>query len=1135
MNRNRSRLVWNRRLGAPQVAPESAHAHACDGASSSQATTVSRPASLPLARAVAAALFALGASPASAVPIPSDYVVTSATDSGNPSIPGSLSWAIAQANSASTGSVTIVEIDSSISTLSINGTLPLITTPIGIIGTAPLQIGGVLNATSMLGLLGANSAIIEATVGNIGMPTGANGNDGTGWSANGGSGSNGSYSALAGAYFKASTTGTLTGAGGGNGGNGAAAGSSETAGHGGAGGNGSGSVVGEDFTVINTGNLLGGAGGNGGNGGNGSNGGTIATALGGSGGIGRSGGNGVDGQGFNLTNNGIISGGASGAGGNGGTGGNGAQGLVGLDGQYAGTGGGGGYGSRGGAGGNASWGGYGVVGDDFTLTNTGTITGGHGGNGGNGGAGGNGAAGGNGGNSDDPVAGYSGYGGTGGRGGDGGNGGAGGGGGYGVGGSHFTLNNSGTITGGNGGAGGTGGTAGLAGSGGNAGTGGYFGALDGADGAAGTAGTTGASGQGGIGVASWGDSTIRNSGTIAGGLANDGAGARANAIELWDGGNTLILEAGSTIIGNVVSYDGGDTLALGGDVNAPNGNTFALNSIGAQFQGFDNFVKEGSSTWTLTGSDTYSQDWRVEAGRLNLADNAYLDGAVTIASGASFGIGHQAVVDNSVTGSGTLIVGSSTTPYASASINGDYIQSSDSTLRISAHSVTEYGSLAVDGNATLAGTLDIDVRSGAQFAEGAGLTSILTVDGNLAGTFREVTDNSLLFDFTASYNAHSVDLTVTAAGPGASAEESVRGHGFRQAASAARVLDHVFQNDPNSALTPYFIPLTSGDEVANAVNEVLPLFGGSSANASGALNGVNNVINTRQSANLGRASGDAFFGNRQVWVKPFGSWADQDERKGAFGYKSSLSGIAFGVDAEVGEQWQVGAAFVYADARLKNRGGAPRQRLDTEVYQLVGYGSYRLSDATALSFQADFGRNDNDGKRDISFAGLQAKADYASWTAHLGAALSHTLELDAATRFTPSVRADYTWIKDESYTEKGAAALGLHVKSRDTEAFVLGVDGEVGHKLAERTTLSANLGVGYDLINERNSITATFAGAPGAAFTTKGIDASPWLVRGGLGVSHATGKGVALSLRYDVEHREDFLNQTASARLSWAF
>ena len=100
---------------------------------------------------------------------------------------------------------------------------------------------------------------------------------------------------------------------------------------------------------------------------------------------------------------------------------------------------------------------------------------------------------------------------------------------------------------------------------------------------------------------------------------------------------------------------------------------------------------------------------------------------------------------------------------------------------------------------------------------------------------------------------------------------------------------------------------------------------------------------------------------------------------------------------------------------------------------------------------------------------------------------------------------------------------------------MIGADGYLQHRFSNTSRLDANLGIGYDLINERGNIIATYAGAPGQSFVTTGIDHSPWLVRGGIGYSMLAANGTEVSFRYDAEGRSEYLNHTASVRAKWAF
>lgn len=1021
MNKGIYRLVWNRRLGAPQVVSEVAKSNTCGGAGEFSGPGARRSRVGSKAWPLALLSLAIGSS-AFAVP----YDVTTGANAGA----GSLREAMLGGGS--------LYIDSAVSTIALTSGISLYGGPVSLTAYGPLTITGpgLIGSGNDLALWGnSNSFLTTAITGRFNGEVGSGGTSQAGAAgaagAAGGVGTHGMVSAgsaaISGAYFDLTSKATITG------------------GHGG-----------------------------------------ISPVLG----AGGTGGDGVSsGQG--------LQGGAGGAG---------------VSGQAA------------------SSGGAGISGYTFKITNSGSISGG---NGANGAAGGIGGSGGTGGNSSNPGK----YGGTGGVGGAGGNGGNGGRGGNGIEGSQLQIFNSGIIQGG------AGGTAGAGGAGGTGGAGG-FGFPNGHDGASGANGSAGSTGVGGVGIMVRGDSSIVNSGTISGGQGNGGTGARANAIELYSGNNNLVLESGSVIHGNVVSFSGGsDTLVLGGDTGAAN--TFDLGSLGTmgstqQYQGFGQFDKDGSSTWTLTGTDTYGKNWGVEAGTLILANGSSLLGSVGIAHGATLRTGNVLIGGN-LNNAGLLAIGNTMSPYSRLDVDGDYAQASSGTLRVSALSASQYSSLYVDGNVTLAGNLDVDVKSGNTLAISDRLLGVINSSGTLGGTFSSVTDNSYLFDFTPTYNAQSVDLDVIASATGGgtaganTATGSAQVLGNTRALGAAGVIDQFIASNPSGPLASHFLALSSQAEVSQALSEVLPMVGASTATATTTLTAINQVVQARNETVSGVSSGDAVMTDEHLWIKPFGTWARQDSSGGAPGMRSNVGGMAFGLDGNFNSGLTLGAAFVYANADTRNTGNSPRQSLETDVYQLVGYGTYQLDDATALRFQLDGGQNRNDGKRDIDFAGLQAKSSYNTWTAHAGVALDHTYSLSTATRFTPSVRADYTWIKDDSYTEKGADSLSLKAKSNSTEQFILGMDGKLDNDLTEQLSLSGNLGVGYDFLADKNSISTSFAGAPGAAFTTFAGDAQRWLVRGGSELSYQVNGQLQLSVRYDVEKRSNYLNQTASAEARWAF
>ena len=330
--------------------------------------------------------------------------------------------------------------------------------------------------------------------------------------------------------------------------------------------------------------------------------------------------------------------------------------------------------------------------------------------------------------------------------------------------------------------------------------------------------------------------------------------------------------------------------------------------------------------------------------------------------------------------------------------------------------------------------------------------------------------------------------------------------------------------------------LSESQEVSDAATQTMPILAGSSVlAASNVMSGINNVIQARIESNLGLSSGDEFLGDKRFWIKPFGSWADQDDDNGVSGFDAETWGLAFGVDSARYDKLRLGAAFAYANSNVDSNSEIAPHDLNIDAYQLILYGSYSVAQDTELNFQFDAGLNKNRSSRTIAFTNSVADAKFDTYTAHAGIGLGRAYSINGKTKITPSLRADYTWIKEKSYNESGAGLLNLDVSGRDVEALVLSIDGKLTHRLDNNTTLTAKLGVGYDTINEDAGITSAYAGAPASSFVTAGIERDPWIGHVSLGLVHALSNGTEITASYDVEGRNNFNNQTASIKARWAF
>ncbi len=317
---------------------------------------------------------------------------------------------------------------------------------------------------------------------------------------------------------------------------------------------------------------------------------------------------------------------------------------------------------------------------------------------------------------------------------------------------------------GRGGFGGGGGGTGAAAAGGFGGGGGPF-AISGFGAGAGANGIAGFGGGGGGG--STPDSPGfggGHGGVDADNAAGGGGAAMGGAIFVANGG-TLSF-GGTGLLSNSLATPGGSGLAFDAGAGGQPGSSFG-NAVFLSGNGTLNFnLGGGSGTINddiadATGSGAIGDDagsWgiHVQNGTLLLAGQNDYSGPINVGSGATLTL-DSASANTITVGAGGTLTGTTRTygdmtnagTFAPAAFNDpdeppsptklrSYSGSPGSTLRVPVDSKGGYPQLAVSGNATIAGILQLDFAS----SPAPGTTyKIIDVDGTLQGAFSSYTSN----------------------------------------------------------------------------------------------------------------------------------------------------------------------------------------------------------------------------------------------------------------------------------------------------------------------------------------------------------------------------------------------------------
>ena len=696
-----------------------------------------------------------------------------------------------------------------------------------------------------------------------------------------------------------------------------------------------------------------------------------------------------------------------------------------------------------------------------------------------------------------------------------------------------TLNNSGTITGGSGGSGGSG------------------------------FGVAGISGLGGVGII--GDTlTIVNAGTISGGFAGSG-GPQANAITFTGGTNSLELQAGYVVNGNVVGLNGStNTLILGGSTNA----SFDLSKIApagstvAQYQGFSSLQKTGVSAWTLTGTMTATTPWTVSGGTL-VVDGSIASSSLTTVNSNAVLSGSGTVGTTVVNAGGFLAPGPVGAP-GNLTIVGSLAFQSGAFYVVQLTASTA-SSANVSGTATLTGGSVQTV-----FAPGSYITrqyTILHAAGGLSGTTFAGISGSVPAGFTQRLSYTSTDVLLDLTGtlgalPGAGSS------GNQQ--SVAGALNNFFNS--GGTLPPSFVGIfgLTGTSLGTALSQL------SGEAATGAQQGAFQFMGQFLSLML-----DPFVGGRGGAGGPalgFGPERDTWPEDIALAYAKAMKAPAYKAPPPTEPRWSVWASGFGGASTTNGDAASGSHDLTAHVAGGAAGLDYRLTRDVVIGFALAGGGTNwalaqglGGGKSDAFQGGVYAAARsgpayvaaslaaanhwistdrFAAFGDHLSGSFdgqSYGGRIEGGYRFATAVAGvtPYAALQVQSfrtpfYSETdltgGGFALSYNARSATDTRGELGARFDRAMLAAPDAvlTLRGRLAWAHDWVSDP-SLAAVFQALPGASFIVNGATPAKDNALVSVGADLHVARGWTLAAKFDGEFaaRSQTFAGSGTMRYNW--
>jgi len=273
-----------------------------------------------------------------------------------------------------------------------------------------------------------------------------------------------------------------------------------------------------------------------------------------------------------------------------------------------------------------------------------------------------------------------------------------------------------------------------------------------------------------------------------------------------------------------------------------------------------------------------------------------------------------------------------------------------------------------------------------------------------------------------------------------------------------------------------------------------------------------------------------------LWFNSFGQIGEQNERQGYDGYDFDTYGFSSGFDRRFRRDFLAGISLGYSKTSIEINNGPGAG--DIESYQISLYGSY-FTDRFYLDGAASYGRQYFKNVRQVQLLSsswlARSNHDGDSWSVYGEAGY----RLKSGNWYLqPFLGLQYLRLDEERFSETGAEALSLHVARRTTDALYSNLGTRFGgayETSAGVLTAEVSVAWNYDFDLDDRTVTASFAGYPGASFSIRGREVEEQGLLYGIGLNFFGYGGFSASLKYNQELRNGFRTQGMTGEIRYEF